>query len=45
MSVVTVYVVFAVAIIIRYGWLASLAVRGHDPISDEPETPAEQRRA
>ncbi|MFN4273322.1 MAG: TRAP transporter small permease [Aliihoeflea sp.] len=37
----SIYVLFAVAIVIRYGWLASLVARGHDPISDEPEVASE----
>lgn len=41
----SIYVLFAVAIIIRYGWLAALAARGHDPISDEQEAPGGQGRS
>lgn len=37
----SIYVLFAVAVVIRYGWLASLVARGHDPISDEPEVASE----
>jgi len=40
----SIYVVFVVAVIIRYGWLATLAARGHDPISDDLEIVPEQRR-
>lgn len=40
----SIYVVFVVAVIIRYSWLAALAARGHDPISEDPEILPEQRR-
>lgn len=40
----SIYVVFAVAVIIRYSFLAALAARGHDPISEDPEILPEQRR-
>lgn len=40
----SIYVIFAVAVIVRYGWLASLAARGHDPLAEEAEPPSEQRR-
>ncbi|NMG39282.1 TRAP transporter small permease subunit [Chelativorans sp. ZYF759] len=39
----SIYVIFAVAVVIRYSWLAALAARGHDPIADEPEIPTEPR--
>lgn len=39
----SIYVVFAVAVVIRYGWLAALAARGHDPLAEEPETPVEEQ--
>lgn len=35
----SIYVVFAVAVIIRYGWLVSLAARGLDPHADEADEP------
>lgn len=40
----SIYVVFVVAIIIRYGWLAALAVRGHDPLPPEQDAPIDQPR-
>ena len=35
----SVYVLFAVAVIVRYLWLAGRAIAGHDPLSPEPEEP------
>jgi len=35
----SVYVLFAVAVIVRYLWLAGRAIAGHDPMSPEPEEP------
>jgi TRAP-type C4-dicarboxylate transport system permease small subunit len=40
----SIYVVFAVAVIVRYGWLAAHAIGGHDPILQEHEAPGEPRR-
>lgn len=37
----SIYVVFAVAIILRYAWLAVLAARGHDPLPPEQGTPTD----
>ncbi|MDD7972264.1 TRAP transporter small permease [Roseinatronobacter alkalisoli] len=36
----SVYVLFAVAVILRYLWLAGCAVAGHDPIAPEQQTSA-----
>lgn len=40
-----IYVIFAVAVILRYLWLAAAAIRGHDPasLSDTPETSDKER--
>lgn len=35
----SVYVLFAVAVIVRYLWLAGRAIAGHDPLSPEPAEP------
>jgi TRAP-type C4-dicarboxylate transport system permease small subunit len=40
----SIYVVFAVAIIIRYAWLAALAARGHDPLPPEQDAPTDLQR-
>jgi len=42
----SIYVVFAVAIILRYVWLAVRALMGHDPLPPEPlhSPPVEPRR-
>jgi TRAP-type C4-dicarboxylate transport system permease small subunit len=40
----SIYVVFAVAIIVRYLWLASLALRGHDPMPPEQDAPTDLQR-
>jgi hypothetical protein len=33
----SIYVVFAVAIVIRYLWLGTRAALGHDPLAPDPE--------
>jgi TRAP-type C4-dicarboxylate transport system permease small subunit len=40
----SIYVVFAVAIILRYAWLAARAARGHDPLPPEQDAPADPAR-
>jgi TRAP-type C4-dicarboxylate transport system permease small subunit len=40
----SIYVVFAVAIVVRYGWLVGRALRGHDPLAPEPDAPADLPR-
>lgn len=40
----SVYVIFAVAIIVRYLWLAGRAVRGDDPLPPEHEAPVDLQR-
>lgn len=36
----SVYVLFALAVIVRYLWLAGRAIAGHDPMAPEPHSPA-----
>ncbi|MFN3613865.1 MAG: TRAP transporter small permease [Rubrimonas sp.] len=40
----SIYVVFAVAIVARYGWLVGRAIGGHDPLIPERDAPAEPER-
>jgi TRAP-type C4-dicarboxylate transport system permease small subunit len=40
----SIYVVFAVAIVVRYGWLIARAVQGHDPLPPEQDAPADLQR-
>lgn len=40
----SIYVVFVVAVVIRYVWLISLAARGHDPTAPDEEAPADLQR-
>jgi hypothetical protein len=40
----SIYVVFAVAIVVRYGWLIVRAVQGHDPLPPEQAAPADLQR-
>jgi TRAP-type C4-dicarboxylate transport system permease small subunit len=40
----SIYVVFAVAIVIRYGWLAGRAIQGHDPLPPEQGLPTDLQR-
>jgi TRAP-type C4-dicarboxylate transport system permease small subunit len=40
----SIYVVFAVAVIVRYGWLATRAVQGHDPLPPEQDAPTDLQR-
>jgi TRAP-type C4-dicarboxylate transport system permease small subunit len=40
----SIYVVFAVAIILRYGWLATRALQGFDPLPPEQEAPSDLPR-